>query len=189
MEYKVQKDQGHCQDYPEGKSQQKCYLEKYTIKDYMKPECKTVTNDTIQACATPQAETFLREIVNRTDLEQCITEESYKCMNLKFSTDPLRMNEKCPNPCKRVSYQLTHIMTTPIDMPYVGLIQLYYHENAIELQEEYLIFDFASILIAAGGSLGLFLGFSFLQFSDMTMDFFIWIHNSISKGLNKGRNF
>ena len=43
------------------------------------------------------------------------------------------------------------------------LAKLYYTSNYIILHEEYLIFDLNSIVVAVGGSLGLFLGFSFLQ--------------------------
>lgn len=43
---------------------------------------------------------------------------------------------------------------------------IYIYYKAIETieQEEYVLFDFWAILAAVGGSMGLFLGFSFLDF-------------------------
>ena len=43
------------------------------------------------------------------------------------------------------------------------MVQMYFTSDYVTLHEEYLIFDFSSIVVAVGGSLGLFLGFSFLQ--------------------------
>ena len=62
--YSVQKDAGKCHDYSEAKnSQQKCYLNNFTKKDYMEAQCKN--NATGVPCSVPQAETLLKEIANR----------------------------------------------------------------------------------------------------------------------------
>ena len=53
-----------------------------------------------------------------------------------------------------------------------AMANLYYSSDYITIHEEYLIFDFSSILVAAGGSLGLFLGFSFLQCGDFILTIF-----------------
>ena len=49
----------------------------------------------------------------------------------------------------------------PHDLSNMALISMYYQSDHLRLLEEYLVFDFNSILVAMGGSLGLFLGFSF----------------------------
>ncbi len=43
-------------------------------------------------------------------------------------------------------------------------LSLEFSSMEVEVQEELLIFDFNAILSAVGGSLGLFLGFSFLDY-------------------------
>ena len=47
---------------------------------------------------------------------------------------------------------------------------MYYISNYQTLQEEYLIFDNSSILVAIGGSLGLFIGFSFFQCGNLILE-------------------
>ncbi len=49
-------------------------------------------------------------------------------------------------------------------------LAFYYRDEEVQLQEEYLIFDFSNIVVSAGGSLGLFLGFSFYQFGQAMME-------------------
>ncbi len=56
-----------------------------------------------------------------------------------------------------------------------GTLQYNY---SVQLQEEILMFDFNAIIAAVGGSLGLFLGFSCL-------DFFAWIATKMSKAFTK----
>ena len=51
----------------------------------------------------------------------------------------------------------------PHDISDLALVYMSYHSDRMLLLEEYLVFDFSSILVAIGGSLGLFLGFSFFQ--------------------------
>ena len=52
---------------------------------------------------------------------------------------------------------------TPHDISDLALVYVSYYSDRMLLLEEYLVFDFSSILVAIGGSLGLFLGFSFFQ--------------------------
>lgn len=49
------------------------------------------------------------------------------------------------------------------------ILWLYYSNTDITLTEEVLLFDFAAILSAVGGSLGLFIGFSFLDILKATI--------------------
>ena len=51
----------------------------------------------------------------------------------------------------------------------LALVSLYYDSNHMTTFEEYLNFDEQGVLVAVGGSLGLFLGFSFLQFATCIM--------------------
>ena len=63
---------------------------------------------------------------------------------------------------------------------------MFYLSDRMSLLEEYLIFDFASILVAIGGSLGLFLGFSLFQSGSQLLDVimgisFKWMKNTRKK--------
>ena len=88
------------------------------------------------------------------------------------STDEL--NDLCPNSCIEISYEIMS-KRIPHDLSDMALISMYYQSDHLRLLEEYLVFDFTSILVAIGGSLGLFLGFSFFQCAtglcSNTMDF------------------
>lgn len=154
---KIQRDEHQCKDYHYNDSQAKCYLENILTKK-MKNEsiidgCKNVT----KICLIPQA----KDIVDF-DLEQCTTKEEYDCMLRLLKTDPDERNAMCPNPCIEISYK-TLSKSLPQDMSKFAILMMYYKSNHYSLLEEYLVFDSSSILVALGGSLGLFLGFSFFQ--------------------------
>ena len=88
------------------------------------------------------------------------------------STD--ESNNPCPNSCIEISYEIMS-KRIPHDLSNMALISMYYQSDHLRLLEEYLVFDFNSILVAMGGSLGLFLGFSFFHcvtgLCSNTMDF------------------
>ena len=52
----------------------------------------------------------------------------------------------------------------PHDLSDMTLISMYYQSDHLRLLEEYVVFGINSILVAIGGLLGLFLGFSFFQY-------------------------
>ena len=83
-----------------------------------------------------------------------------------------------------ISY-VTMSKSIPHDIKNMAMVQMYYQSDHITVLEEYLIFDFTSILVAIGGSLGLFLGFSFFQCGSLflyeTMGFFRRLVEKLSK--------
>ncbi len=56
------------------------------------------------------------------------------------------------------------------DTDNLALVLLRYQSDRMTLYEEFLIFDFSAIIVALGGSLGLFLGFSFFQCGSSLLD-------------------
>ena len=83
------------------------------------------------------------------------------CMMNLLITKLTQRNELCPKSCSEIKYVTTsHTVRHDLN---IALVQMFYQSDRITLLEEYLIFDFASILVAIGGSLGLFLGFSLYQ--------------------------
>ena len=85
-----------------------------------------------------------------------------------FSQQPWRYG--CPQPCKIVTYKIrleyfhkNNIMRS-VDMPNISngqfLLFTYYSALAVQERIESLEYDLGSLLVAAGGNLGLFLGLS-----------------------------
>lgn len=79
------------------------------------------------------------------------------------------MTEVCPPPCTEIYYD-TFTKSIVHEDPTMALILMYYQKDRMSIQEEYLIFDFSAIIVAVGGSLGLFLGFSFFQCGSLMLD-------------------
>ena len=77
-------------------------------------------------------------------------------------TDLSQWNQICPHQCTEITYKITS-KRTPHDISDIAFVYMAYYSDRMLLLEEYLVFDFSSILVAIGGSLGLFLGFSFFQ--------------------------
>ena len=102
----------------------------------------------------------------------CTEEEEYYCMMKLLNTQVKYRNEICPRPCIEITYQ-TNSKSISHDVSYAAVVLMYYQSEKMHLLEEYLIFDFSSILVAVGGSLGLFLGFSFFQCGSIVMHEFI----------------
>ena len=102
----------------------------------------------------------------------CTEEDEYYCMMELLNTNVKHRNEVCPSPCIEVTYQTTS-KSISHDVSYSAVVLMYYQSEKMHLLEEYLIFDFSSILVAVGGSLGLFLGFSFFQCGSAVMHEFM----------------
>ena len=92
----------------------------------------------------------------------------------------------CPLPCKKTTYDLNvkdfhaNSWTDPfnktglINVSSVTLLSLFYETLSTEEMVETLMYDVGSFLAAAGGNLGLFLGFSCLS---MTVSFIQFCKN------------
>ncbi len=95
-----------------------------------------------------------------------------KCM--MFFIEPESSDFGCLPPCTKIRFDIT-TTSAPIDDNDKALIYLYYKSDLVLILDEYRIFDGNSIVAAIGGSLGLFLGFSFFQCGSMliynTIDF------------------
>ena len=159
--HKIQQRNGKCIQYSLGDSQAKCYLEKILIP-------KLLQNDTqcTRICNVPQLQNIL-ELSNLTGLSPCTDQAEYECMITLLRTHPVPRDEKCKPECNTISFE-TRSKSFPLPKKNQAMLSLYFDSNHMTTFDEYLIFDDLGVLVAVGGSLGLFLGFSFLQFA-------IWI--------------
>lgn len=69
----------------------------------------------------------------------------------------------CPRPCKITSYRFSPLISTESARLNSSYFLVYLVSNDIQSIENVRLFDTNSILGTIGGSLGLFLGFSFLS--------------------------
>ena len=153
----IDRNEGRCQDYAPNDSQFKCYLtilaEKFHLVSDI-PGCQNVS-----ICWIPQVKNVLGNV------DQCLTKVEYECMQKVLKTDSDEMSLKCPQSCTHINYKIQK-KRLPQDMTQHAILLMYYTSNGYLLFEEYLVFDEIAIIVALGGSLGLFLGFSCYQCFD-----------------------
>ena len=161
---KVDRNYGKCKDYHIEDSQAKCYMQKVLARRFKNESILTHCTNVTKACLIPQA----ANIVDG-QLDQCTTKEEYDCMKSLLLTNENIMAAECPKSCKEISYK-TVTKTLPHDISSFAIVMIHYMSRDYVLYEEYLVFDFTAILVALGGSLGLFLGFSCLQCFNSIVD-------------------
>ena len=90
--------------------------------------------------------------------------------------DPDILASKCPTPCEKVDYigEVSRFnggydLFDSNEMA----IQISFNTMDTEIYNEILTFDLATFIGTAGGSLGLFIGFSFTGFIWQVLDFFM----------------
>ncbi len=185
----IQKDHGMCIDYDPANSRIKCYLEKSKLDEYV----LYAENHCYGLCRIPQAETIFALTDNQTvkDSPECPDISEYFCMKNTLSFNMKKLEEHCPHQCNIRSVHANMKVNDLSGDESIDqiLIQLYFQDNIIHTLDEYLVFDFNSILTAAGGSMGLFLGFSFFDFGIMMAEHFFDIMDKIYIALNKPFTF
>ena len=91
--------------------------------------------------------------------------------------------KKCPKHCDWVEYHgaklTSYYNSDNSKWKYFHYWWSYHFDNElIEVQEEYLMYDIIGLIGTIGGTLGLFVGFSFLDLSSTFMHFFAsWINH------------
>ena len=83
---------------------------------------------------------------------------------------------KCPLPCEHVEYTGDFFRANGLnEIANTNEIAIGFQFDTMdtEVHTEVLIFDLATFIGTAGGSLGLFLGFSLTGFADQILDFFM----------------
>ena len=82
--------------------------------------------------------------------------------------------QKCQNPCKMIMYKDSRlVLTKPMYVKERGqtLVRFELVMNSIRrIEKQVLVYDTTDVIGAIGGSLGLFLGFSFFDFISKCLD-------------------
>lgn len=77
----------------------------------------------------------------------------------------------CELPCKETHFKVN---TDREDRYRRGDVKIFYPKNDVFVWEEYLVYDLNAIVSGVGGSMGLFLGFSFLGCCEGFLDMGWW---------------
>jgi hypothetical protein len=116
----------------------------------------------------------LFDIANISGIQECRTsEEDYRMFNTIMNekgTDAAEI--ECKSPCKVTQYKTEvtkHADTKPKSRVYINLV---YRTTYVTINEEYLVYDFSSFIGSVGGSLGLFIGFSYFDFGNVIIKAF-----------------
>ena len=86
--------------------------------------------------------------------------------------------DKCKTPCKLLTYRRTtgeeSLPGTPKN---TSQLKLFFYNTNVMVEGTYVLFDINSIVASVGGSLGLFLGFSFWDWATLVIDKMVGLKN------------
>ena len=120
-------------------------------------------------CIPPINKSVLKLATRDSKLPLCDNHEANLCLGSAMLQKMLETNkrEACPKSCKQVDYTGDVIKTDSLERSWPSDMDVEvcfgFESMRIEVDEEYLIYSFADMVGAIGGSFGLFLGFSFLD--------------------------
>ena len=156
---------GKCHDYDSGDSYMLCVV-RHQIKCFLE-------NTGCKKCIPTHYKTQF-EIMN-ISLEYCNTTEEFFCafllMNSCFFKDEL-FKALCQIPCISERYD-GFALDGEHKEAGNGIIYLRYSSTDINLYKEYYVYDSNSFIGNVGGSLGLFIGFSYVDFIGKLLDYIV----------------
>ena len=126
----------------------------------------TLESDSV-FCSSPKWQTFVR-LANNESLTRhtpnCQSFKEEECLAKSYVSSFVHAEMQCQVPCNVTEYkgQVRRIaLARPGNSTYVGIIN---ESNTVTYFQEVLIYDMLSFIGSVGGSLGLFIGFSFYDF-------------------------
>ena len=149
---------GRCMHYKEGESQIKC-ISKQMALIYLK--------DKKSKCMVPMLETILTLTgTSYKDIIQCTTrEDMLKTMRSIFTMKAQNRNANsflaCKPQCVETYYKMPSVQKNSMTSGTEIIFNMRYGNTGVYTMDEYLLFDTIAIVAAVGGTLGLFIGFSF----------------------------
>ena len=149
---------------------------------YLQDDCETdiLANFNYSNCENPCIAVNLPKSATKSldfkDVE-CKTVSDQTCMTWNFNTALNEIIDKCPRNCENVQYsgKSTFLLPTTGNDTYYRKYALIFANKKIAVEEEYLIMDFTGLIGAVGGTLGLFIGFSFKEITSLLIDGLKWI--------------
>ena len=92
--------------------------------------------------------------------------------------DSIKANEECPRSCSTIQYPLSDVADYTLnDKEKRNALVQYTFKEPLEVQvyEEYVIFDTVGLIGSVGGTLGLFIGFSFSNVVTCLVKYIQWV--------------
>lgn len=119
-------------------------------------------------CWIPLADFFIKQM-NISSIEACYTRENMNTINNVMQETMSKAESKiisCPELCSADLFTLSENENPIFSEKSENVTEVYLSWDDLDvlIEEEYLLLDFNAIVSAVGGSLGLFLGFSCLDF-------------------------
>ena len=168
-----------------------------TCSQYLQDDCGSniIGNYNYSECENPCMAVSLPK-TSTNDLafkdKECQTVGDRVCMMWKFNSALNEVLEKCPKNCENVQYngKSTFLLQTDEDHTYSRKWNYAFANKKIEVEEEYIIMDETGVIGAVGGTLGLFIGFSFRDITGLLIDGLKWVFkrkrvSSTSSNINK----
>ena len=160
------------------------------IENYSHELLQKVLNDRgHKLCWIPQADLFIR-LTNASNIEACQTTKEIDNLNtaLQYTMDKSRKKDSgCIKPCIVPTINTKIIQNkvyNHVKDPRANFSYIFFHweDDQAWMEEEYLLMDIGSLSADIGGSLGLFLGFSCLEFMRQFLKFVELLLLKYSKG-------
>ncbi len=175
-----QGDKDKCHHYKIGTSMTKCRLEisAATARKYMEANCSSI-------CTNPPFATLM-SLANVNQSHLCSTKQDARCMfdgYYQGSRESSKENKlKCLPACTKVEYygEIENVEVTGGDLNYAWT-SIQFDSDKERVYEELLLFDLSSFIGNVGGSLGLFIGFSYFQFAKRMSSTFVDFFSSRKK--------
>ena len=162
---------GNCKHYTKEKSFMKCMLNNQV-------KCFKRGNFTCKCIPENNHKTHFK--LFPVQWNACRNDEEYKCSTIEMALCYLdeMVTKGCPLPCKTEEYigQKLYMNRLPPG-PNSIMVQIKYSTMNVQIQEEYQVQDIYNFIGTVGGSLGLFIGFSYTGFFGILMDYIIRIQN------------
>ena len=113
----------------------------------------------------------------------CQSIKDYSCLNIEMRILFYKIHENCPKYCYIMEYtgKRTFMLETDNNTKYEKKWYYIFSSKEVQVQEEYLLYDITGFVGSIGGTLGLFIGFSFRDIIDMVLDY-------LKKALTTKRN-
>ena len=149
-------DYVYCDKDSPYKSFQDCFTKKFRYINFKK--CKRCSNIFNRAYEVYLNDSFLGP--------DCTPEEEACVINKEFS-EWLKIPDECPLQCNRTQYTATLTESANLDITDSGVksadFVILSGSNTKTINQEYWVYDTVGLIGAIGGSLGLFIGFSFFD--------------------------
>ena len=104
--------------------------------------------------------------------QEVMTHADYWTKLMSLTLEDVSRESGCEMPCSYISYAKTQLEYQPDIMGGVGIV-LGFSSNKMIIKDEKRVYPLESFVAEVGGSLGLFLGFSFLGCYDFIVPFIL----------------